>query len=237
MEGIDLLVAEPLDVEGVPRGEVLELLDHLRRADQPAGAAAHRVRPAGLGVDVAHRMAAAGRADVGEDEGRRILRPPREVDVDDLRDDVAGALHGDEVADAEVLAVADRLAVGADALDVVLVVERGIGHHHAADGDRLEPRHRGQRPGPPDLDVDAAEEGLRLFGRELVGDRPARAARYEAEPGLEIEAVDLVDDAVDVVAERRPARLLLAIEGQRLVDAAAHPHPRVGRQSPIRRSA
>ena len=62
-----------------------------------------------------------------------------EIDVDDLRDDVAGALDDDRVADAQVLAVADRLAVGADPLDVVLVVERRVGDDDAADGDRLEP--------------------------------------------------------------------------------------------------
>ena len=34
-EQLDLLVAEPLDVEGVARAEVLQALDRLRRTDQP----------------------------------------------------------------------------------------------------------------------------------------------------------------------------------------------------------
>ena len=174
---------------------------------------------------------------VGEDIGLRILGPAREIDVDDLRDDVAGALHRHRVADPEILALADRLAVGADALDVVLVVERGVGDDHAADGDRLEARHRCQRPGAADLDVDAAKDGLRLLGGELVGDRPARAPRHEAEPCLQVEAVDLVDDAVDVVAERGAARLLLAVEFERLADSTADPHARVGREAPLRRTA
>ncbi len=60
------------------------------------------------------------------------------------------------VADADVDAVADRLAVGADALDVILVVQRGVLHHHAADRHRLELGDRRQRAGAADLDVDVA---------------------------------------------------------------------------------
>ena len=97
------------------------------------------------------------------------------------------------VADAHVLA-----------RDLVLVVQGRVRDHHAADGDRLEPRDRRQRAGAPDLDVDGLEDGARLLGRELARDRPARGARDEAEPLLQVEPVDLVDDAVDVVAERRP---------------------------------
>ena len=64
---------------------------------------------------------------------------------------------------------------------------------------------RRQRAGAADLDLDRLDDRRRLFGGELVRDRPARAARDEAEPLLQREVVDLVDDAVDVVAERRRA--------------------------------
>ncbi len=194
-ERLHLLLAEPLDVEGGARHEVAQPLDLLRRADQPAGAAAHRLPL------LAHRMAAAGRALGGELIGLRRLRPLVEHDIDDLRDHVAGALHDHGVADADVAAAADRLAVVADALDVVLVVQRGVLHHHAADRHRLELGDRRQRAGAPDLDLDVAQHGGRLLGREFVRDRPARAARDEAEALLPVEAVELVDDAVDVVVE------------------------------------
>ena len=167
--------------------------------------------------------------------GHGVRRPPREIDVDDLRDDVAGPLHGDGVADADVLAVADRLAVRADALDVVLVVERGVDHDDAADRDRLEAGDGSERTGTADLDVDAAEDGLPLLGRELVGDRPARAARNEAEPRLQVEPVDLVDDAVDVVVEPGAVGLERAVEVERLADVPTEPHARIGGQAPFAR--
>src|SRR5918911_451707 len=66
------LRAEPLDVEGVARDEMLQPLDGLRRADEAARAAAHRVLLAGAGVDLAHRMAAAGGADGREHVGLRV---------------------------------------------------------------------------------------------------------------------------------------------------------------------
>ena len=131
----------------------------------------------------------------------RVLRPLVEHDADDLRDHVAGTLHDDRVALANVDAVADRLAVVADRRDIVLVVQRGVGDDDAADGDRRKPRHRRQRAGAADLDVDFLQHRRRLLGGELVRDRPARVAPCKPQPLLPVEPVDLVDDAVDVVAE------------------------------------
>ena len=62
IELLDALVAQALDVEGVARDEVLQALARLRRADEAAGAAAHRILLARARIDLAHRMAAAGRA-------------------------------------------------------------------------------------------------------------------------------------------------------------------------------
>ena len=64
-----------------------------------------------------------------------------------------------------------------------------------------------KRARPADVDADRLDDGHRLLGRELVRDRPAGRARDEAEPLLERKIVDLVDDAVDVVAERRTLSL------------------------------
>ena len=145
-----------------------------------------------------------------------MRRPLLDHDAEHLRDDVAGALDAHGVADPHVLAG-----------DLVLVVERRIGDDDAADGHRLEPRHRGQRPGAADLDVDAVQDRGRLLGRELVRRRPARAARDEAEPLLQVEPVDLVDDAVDVVAERRAAGLDVAIDREHLLDRTREPGERI----------
>ena len=224
VEQLDLLLAQPLDVEGVARHEMLEALLGLGRADEPAGAAAHHVGAAGALVDLAHGVAAAGGADVGHLVGLGALRPLVQDDAHHLRDDVAGAAHDHRVADADVLA-----------RDLVLVVQRGVGHDHAADRDRLELGGGRERAGAADLDLDVEQRGGDLLGRELVGDGPARRARDEAQPLLPVEPVDLVDDAVDVVAERGALRADLAIEGQHLLHALAHAHQRIDRQAPAPR--
>ncbi len=112
-------------------------------------------------------------------------------------------------------------------------MERRIGDHHAADGDRLQPRHRGQRAGAADLDVDGGELGGRLLGRELVGDGPAGRARAQAETVLQGQQVGLVDDAVDIVVEAGALPLDLAIGGKRRVDVGAEPHQRIDRKAPV----
>src|SRR3546814_2537158 len=68
-EGLDVLTAEPLDVEGVARDEMAQALVALRLADEATGAAAHHF------AFFALRLAAADRAVVREDIGLAVLRP------------------------------------------------------------------------------------------------------------------------------------------------------------------
>ena len=198
---IDLL-AQPLDVERAARDEMPQPLEPLRRADQAAGAA---------DVDFAFlgdRLAAALGAMVGEDV--RLARLVAGQVLDHLRDDVAGALDADAVADAQ-----------AQPLDLVAVVERDVGDDHAADADRFQPPDRGQLAGAADLDVDRFERGLGLLGGEFVREPPARRAADLAEPLLPVEPVDLVDHAVDVERQVGPRLLDRAIMGEHVLERVA----------------
>ena len=58
------------------------------------------------------------------------------------------------------------------------------------------------------------------------------AARHEAQALLPVEAVDLVDDAVNVIAERGALFLDAAIIGEQFIDRAAQLHQLVDRQAP-----
>ena len=210
-ERLDLLLAQPLDVESIARDEVAQPLHLLCRADEPPGTAADRL------ALFAHRVAAAGRTHGRKDVGLGALRPFLRNDAQHLRDDIAGALDGHGVADAHVFA-----------RDLVLVVQRRVLHHHAADRHRFELGDRRERAGAADLDLDRVDDRYRLLGRELVRDRPARAAVAGAEPRLPVEPVKLVDDAVDVVIERAALELDLPVELKQRVERVAHSHQRVG---------
>ena len=132
VEGFDLLRPEALDVEGVAADEMAQALDRLRRADQRPGTAADRIH-APTGLVLAHGLRAANGTFGREPVWLRARGTVLDDDVDDLRDHVAGALDDDGVADADVLAVADRLTIIADAGDVVLVVQRRVLYDDAAD--------------------------------------------------------------------------------------------------------
>ena len=183
---------------------------------------------AGGGLLAHHVGVQRTRAFLREMEFLRILRPLVDHDVDDLRNHVAGALDDDGVADPDIAALAQLLAVAADALDVVLVVQRDVLHDDAADADRLELADRRERAGAADLDLDIPQHGDGALGRKFVRDRPARRARYEAEALLPVEAVDLVDDAVDVVVELGALLLDLAMERDQLLDRMAEFGQRIG---------
>src|SRR5262249_43137179 len=94
----DVFRPEPLDVETVARDEMLEPLDRLRRADQPAGTAPRDH------AWLAHREAAADRAVLGKFVGLAVGGAAVEHDGDDLRDHVAGALDDDHVSPPHILA-------------------------------------------------------------------------------------------------------------------------------------
>ena len=65
-------------------------------------------------------------------------------------------------------------------------------------------------PCRPTVIMMSRRHGLRLLGGEFVRQRPARRPAAHAEPVLQREVVDLVDDAVDVVGQFGAARRHLA---------------------------
>ena len=180
----DLLLAEPVDVHRARRsGQQLE-----RRPGQARFGQIVKTESSGLTVGVSQTGQRSGgvrlRRAVGALGHVRRRR-------DHLRDHVAGAQHDHLLADAQVLA-----------REVLLVVQRRLLDGDAADVDRLEHRvgvQVSELAGVP-ADVEQRRDGGRR--RELPGDRPARLAADDTEPALQLEVVDLDDDAVDLEVER-----------------------------------
>ena len=117
--------AEAVDVHGAAADEVLEQAEALR------GALAVGAVVRGLALAVDDGRLADG-AVLRHVEAARVLRAAAEDGADDLRDDVAGALDDDGIADADVLEVDDGL-----------VVQRGELDGGAADAARVRGRRRG----------------------------------------------------------------------------------------------
>ena len=181
-QALDVAIAEALDVHHAAAGEMQDGLGALRAARKTAGATRHRL------ARLAHRMRAADRAGIRHRKGLRVGRATLGDDADHLGNDIAGTTHDHRVADAEA----------ALALDFVGVVQSRVGHRNAADEHRLQTRHRRQRAGAADLDVDRLDHGQRFLRRIFVRHRPARLARTESEALLQFEAIDLVHHAIDI---------------------------------------
>src|SRR5262249_11173361 len=133
---------------------------------------------------------------------------------------IAGALHDYHVTVARI-----------PALHLVLVVERGAADGHSADVHRLQFSDWRERPTPADADPDLFEARARLLRREFVRGRPARRPADHAEALLPVEAIDLVDHAVDFVRQLRTLILDLVVKGQHFFDALAQPGKRIDRKS------
>src|SRR5437762_2168855 len=110
-EVLQLLLAEPIDVEGAARHEQFQMFDLLERTGELAGAAGARAFLAGcrfLAYDVGVQRAWAILREV---KFLRALRPLVDHDIDDLRNHVAGALDHDGVAEPDVATLAQLLAL------------------------------------------------------------------------------------------------------------------------------
>src|SRR5207344_7936 len=118
-EQLDLLLAQALDVEGPPRAEQLQVLDLLEWTGKLAGAAGAGALLAGRGFFAHHVGVQIARAFPRKFIGFCVFRPPVDHHVDDLRNDVAGALDDHGVADPDVAAFAQTLALAPDAFYVV----------------------------------------------------------------------------------------------------------------------
>ena len=129
------------------------------------------------------------------------------------RDDVARAAHEHRVADAHV-AGADDLLVG----------QRRPRHGGAADEDGLEHRGRRDLADLPDVPDDVGEHGGLLLGRELVGQRAARAVGSRARGRVGVAVGEPEHGAVEVVVEVVATGLdrLDRLLGSRRVVAMAH---------------
>ncbi len=184
---------------------MLQLFNRLRRTDQAADAAMDSI------ARLSHGDRSAFRAGLGEGIRACLGRSSCKIDILDLGDHVARAINLNPIPHADIPPLADRRAVGIATGDIVFVMKRGIGDNHPADSDRPKPRDRAQSAGPAHLNVDRLENRPGKFGGKLMGDGPARRGRAETKPLLQAQIVDLVDHAVDVIAQRCAARFDIAV--------------------------
>ncbi len=184
------LLAQAVDVEGGAGDEMDQPLDHLRRADQAAGAAAHHL------ARRAHGEAAADRAVVGEDERRRAagrpVRPPPRRPAGSRRRR-AGAARcrrcGCPCGRSRPRCAGWRAATSTPPTFTGSSSATGV-----------------SAPVRPTWMRIAFSTVVACSAGNFHADRPARRAADEAEPLLQGQIVDLVDHAVDVVVRGRRAR-------------------------------
>ena len=210
------LLTQPVDIHGPLGGEMADLGLEL------GGAGDAHAPVIGLSRQAHHGRPADG-APVGEDETPHAGVPLRGDHLDHLGDDAPRPLDDDPVADADVLP-----------LDLVGVVERGAADDGSLHLYRLHDGHGGKGPGASHLDDDVKDLGHLLAGGKLVGDGPAGAAGDFPEAALEVEGVDLDDDAVHLVGEFLPDLQHVVVIGDGLLDAVAPAGAGIGLQSEFR---
>src|SRR5580765_5690848 len=168
-----------------------------RTVDPAAGAARNRL------FFRTHDRRTAYRTFPGHVERLGVVRARRGDAGHDFGDHVAGAAHDYGIADPDILAAY-----------FICIVQCGIRHCHAADEDRRQTRHRCDGAGTSHLYFDVLHYRERLLCREFVRQRTARRARDEAELLLLVQAIDLVDDAIDFIRQSAALGADVAVERQ-----------------------
>ena len=98
-------------------------------------------------------------------------------------------------------------------------MERGAADRGAADGNRLQRRHRSEFSGASDLHQDVFDLGDTAARGVFVGDGPARGFAGVSQFRLQRGAIYLDDDAVDFVRELFAPGFFLFDEGPDLVES------------------
>ena len=202
-----MFCAESFNIEGFTTYEVLHTFDRLRRADQSACTTSHDL------AFFTDRTAAADGAPVQRFEipQRGTVLPVLNQNFDDLRDYVARPLDDNMIANFH-----------AKTRDLILVMQRRTADNHASDrhGSKVGDGCQGARPS--DLNNNIFQYSDRLLRRKLMRDSPTRRPADHAKPVLPIQAIDLVDDAIDVVREIGTMLQNLTMKGQRLIHTATN---------------
>ena len=186
---------EVLDVHGAAASEVEQPLEALRRAPSLVRAAVVRLS---LGP---HQRSAAGVARGGHLPPAGALRALRHHRTDDLGDDVACAADDHGIPHPHILSA-----------DLVLVVQRRVGHGDPAHEHGLEHGERRHLAGATGVHVDGAQARGAFLGRELERDRPPRRVRCRAQLSLQVGAIDLDHRTVDLPVHRVTMLLPVAQE-------------------------
>ena len=127
-EQLDLLLAQPLDVEGAARDEMLQVLDLLIRAGELAGAACDHPLTAGRGGLAHHRGVQRTRAMTG-----KLVRLRPFGRFSSTTPSTCGM-----TSPARWIVTVSPMRTSSRSISSALC-KRGVRHHHAADGHRLEP--------------------------------------------------------------------------------------------------
>ena len=159
-------------------------LNSLRRTGQTPGTA-----PDGF-VFFSDGMSAAFRTDLGKLKFDRIGTALFFQNLDDLRNNVAGSLNDNRIADADVFA-----------FYFILIVKRSVRNDDAADVDRFQIGNGGQGAGAADLNSDVVDAGYGPLSRKFMRCRPAWRSCQVSESFLQGPAVDLVNNSVDIVRQ------------------------------------
>src|SRR6266550_4468353 len=134
-----------------------------------------------------------------------------------VRDNIAGALDDDGVADADIFA-----------FDLVHVMQRSAFDHHAADRHGLQARHRRQRARSTDVGLNVENARRRLARLKLVGDRPPGRASDLSQALLQRRAVDLYHQPIDLVGQFVTTSFYLVAVLKNFAQAPAHAPERHG---------
>ena len=178
---LNQFIAQPVDIHRLARRKVHQALFQLRRTNQAAGTTRHRF------TLLTHNRRSTFRALRRHHEYARIIRAFLDDAHHHLGNHVTRTPHHHGVANAHIFA-----------RDFIRVVQRRIGHHHATDFHRREPRHRRNRPRTSNLNGNILHQGRHLLRREFMRERPAWRTRYEAECLLLRRIVHLIHHTVDI---------------------------------------
>ena len=143
-----------------------------------------------------------------------FIRPLGQHYFDHGWDYLAGFLNDHRVAHANIFA-----------RDLLFVVQRRTAHGTPSNQHRFQFGHRRQRARAADLHGNGLEQGLSLFGRVLVGNRPARRLGGGTALFPQCQRIEFNDRPIGFVIQLMPIRIEFVDRRHQIIMRAAGPNP------------
>ncbi len=168
--------------------------NRLCRTNKPTGTPTHRFS------FFTNSMTPTSGTQMRKNKSRSIFWTFFSNNINNLRDYITSALYNHGIAYTNITPFTNGLSFMANSLNIILIMQTGIGHHHPTNSNRCKACNRRQSSRTTDLNINIFQKRHCFFCWKFMGYCPTRRTRNKPQTLLEHQIINLINNAINVIA-------------------------------------